>query len=216
MSQESIVAPRARGRPRLVGAEAQALTAVSELLEQGQVHGITMEQIAECAGVSKITLYRRWPSKLALFVDALLLRMTERQPLNEYVPPVEAIAGHLTRMAREFQGSTGALARTVVGECLADPGMIDVLREGYLGHRRAAAIRIITRGQRDGTFQADGTAEERHDMLYGTVWYRFLFGTGRLNERVALRLMEMVLQPAEGWRDGWKPPPKSRSVKGAS
>ncbi|SDB74076.1 transcriptional regulator, TetR family [Belnapia rosea] len=192
------------------------MAAVSMLLEQSQVHGITMEQIAECAGVSKITLYRRWPSKLALFVDALLLRMSERQPLNEEVPPLPAIADHLVRMAREFQGSTGALARTVVGECLVDPGMTDALREGYLGHRRAAAIRIIARGQRDGIFRAPGTAAERHDMLYGTIWYRFLFNIDQLNEKVVLGLMEVVLQPAANWRDGWKPPAKPRTVKAAS
>jgi AcrR family transcriptional regulator len=199
-------APRQRGRPRLEGAEDRALDAVAELLERVPVRDITMERIAKRAGVSKITLYRRWPSRLALFVDALLRRMTETQPLDEAAPPLAAIATHLVHMARQMQGRNGALARAVVGECLADPEMAHVLRDRYLGHRRAIAIRIIGRGLEDGSFRAGDDAEARHDMLYGAMWYRILFGTGRCDDAAALALMESVLQPAPGWRQGWEPP----------
>ncbi|GGC44073.1 TetR family transcriptional regulator [Siccirubricoccus deserti] len=207
MSHETLQAvPRQRGRPRLEGAEDQALDAVVELLERAPLRDITMERIAERAGVSKITLYRRWPSRLALFVDTLLRRMAETQPLDEEAPPLAAIATHLVHMARQMNGQSGALARAVIGECLADPEMTHVLRDRYLGHRRATAIRIIGRGLQDGSFRAGGDAEARHDMLYGAIWYRILFGTGRFNDAEALALMESVLQPAPGWRQGWQPP----------
>jgi AcrR family transcriptional regulator len=199
-------APRQRGRPRLEDAEDRALDAVVELLERMPLRDITMERIAELAGISKITLYRRWPSRLALFVDALLRRMAETQPLDETLPPLTAIATHLVRMARQMRGQSGALARAVVGECLADPEMTHVLRDRYLGHRRAIAIRIIDRGLRDGSFRAGGEAEARHDMLYGAMWYRILFGTSQFDDAAALALMETVLQPAPEWRDDWRPP----------
>jgi AcrR family transcriptional regulator len=194
--ENPLAAPRQRGRPRLEGAEDRALDAVAELLERVPVRDITMERIAERAGVSR----------LALFVDALLRRMTETQPLDEAAPPLAAIATHLVHMARQMQGRNGALARAVVGECLADPEMAHVLRDRYLGHRRAIAIRIIGRGLEDGSFRAGDDAETRHDMLYGAMWYRILFGTGRCDDAAALALMESVLQPVPGWRQGWEPP----------
>jgi AcrR family transcriptional regulator len=186
--------------------EARAIHAVVALLDPGPLRDVTLDQIAERAGLSRVTLYRRWPTRLALFTDALLDRMTAALPLDAEMPPLAAIAGHVVRMVRALQGPTGALARAVVGEGLADPAMTDALRERYLGHRRAIAIRIIARGMADGSFGADGAAEARHDLLYGGIWYRFLFATGPLDEAAALRLFEMVLAPAPGWRRHWSPP----------
>src|SRR4051812_19107162 len=165
-----------------------------------------MERIADRAGLSKITLYRRWPSRLALFVDALLRRVTETQPLDEAAPPAIAIATNLVTMVRRLNGLNGALARAVLGESLADPATAHELRDRYLDLRRASAIGIIDRGLADGSFTAVGEAEQLHDLLYGAVWYRFLFGVGRFEEAAALGFMEMVLRPAAGWRLGWTPP----------
>ena len=207
MSHDPIAAaPRLRGRPRLEDAEARALAAVTALVEQGRLRGATLDQIAERAGIGRVTLYRRWPSRLALLTDALFARMTATLPLDEEVPPLAAIASHLLRMVRALRGPTGALARAVIGEALADPAEIDALRDRYLGHRRAIATRIIARGLADGSFRADGAAEARHDALYGAIWYRFLFAAGSLDEAAALDLMEMVLQPAPGWRARWTAP----------
>jgi AcrR family transcriptional regulator len=192
--------PRPRGRPRLQDAERQALAATEALLELGPIRDITMEQVAQRAGVSKITLYRRWPSKIALLADVLLLRMATAISLDEALPPAAAIADHVRGMVREFGGSTGVLARGVLGECLADPAMATVLRDRWLAQRREIAVRIIARGLADGSFAARGAAEVLHDMLYGTLWFRFLFGIGRLDARAALGVMETVLAPAADWR----------------
>lgn len=201
MPQDDVVAvPRLRGRPRLEDAETRALAAVAELLERGLVREITLEQVAERAGLSRITLYRRWPTKLALFADALFARMTETLPLHEDRPPLAAIAGHLVGMVDALRGPTGALARAVVGEGLAEAETTGALRDRWLGHRRASAIRIIARGLEDGSFRAAGGAEALHDMLYGAVWYRFLFATGTLDKPAVLRLLETVLHPPPGWR----------------
>nr|WP_256476378.1 TetR/AcrR family transcriptional regulator [Siccirubricoccus soli] len=182
------------------------MDAVIELLEIAPVQDITMERIAERAGLSKITLYRRWPSRLALFIDALLRRVAETQPLDESLPPILAIANNLATFGRRLNGMNGALARAVLGESLADPEMAHILRDRYLAHRRDAAIRLIGRGQADGSFAATGEAEELHDMLYGALWYRFLFGVGRFSEAVALDFMEKVLRPRAGWQESWTAP----------
>jgi AcrR family transcriptional regulator len=187
--------PRTRGRPRIEGAEILVLAAVADLLESHPVQLITMELVAERAGVSKITLYRRWPSRLAMLVDAMLERLSAVAPLDATKPPAMAIRMHLSSLVKALQGPTGDVVRSVVGACVADPAMAGTLRERYLGHRRALAIQIIGRGQRDGIFSATGSAEVLHDLLYGSVWYRFLFEVGNLNRRQALLLATAVLSP---------------------
>ncbi len=190
--------PRPRGRPRLQEAEAEALAAVEALLAGGTpARELTMEQVAQRAGVSKVTLYRRWPTRAALLADALMRRIAATMPLDETLPPAIAIAGHLRSMARALGGGTGAFARAVIGECLSDPAAGAVLRDRYLGLRRDLAIRIIAQGLADGSFTVRGIEAERlHDMLYGAVWYRFLFDVGAPDPGAALALMEAVLHPA--------------------
>jgi AcrR family transcriptional regulator len=189
--------PRPRGRPRLQDVEEEALAVVEALLAEAPMRELTMERVAQRTGIGKVTLYRRWPSRTALLADALMRRMAASMPLDETLPPPAAIAGHLRGMARELGGETGAFARAVVGECLSEPATAVVLRERYLGLRRDTAIRIIARGLVDGSFTVRGVeAEQLHDMLYGAVWYRFLFGVGTLDPPAALALMEAVLLPA--------------------
>ncbi len=187
--------PRTRGRPRIEGAEILVLAAVADLLESHPVQLITMELVAERAGVSKITLYRRWPSRLAMLVDAMLERLSAVAPLDATRPPADAIRSHLSNLVKALQGPTGDIVRSVVGACVADPAMSGALRERYLGHRRDLATQIIERGQGDGSFSAAGSPEVLHDLLYGSVWYRFLFEVGSLNRRQALLLATAVLSP---------------------
>lgn len=192
-TDDVIEPPRLRGRPRI--AESRAITAAIELLEGQPTAAITMDLIAERAGVSKITLYRRWPTKLLLCVEAMLVRLASSNPLDEDLPPPVAIRQHLIAMIETFAGPTGDLVRKVVGESLADREMAGMLRERFLGDRRALAIRIIERGLADGSFRAPSTAEVLHDQLYGAIWYRFLFGVGSFDRPSTLRLYETIFQP---------------------
>src|SRR6187402_1952160 len=60
------------GRPRSARADEAIIEAVLELLSGGQsVAAISIEAVAAKAGVGKATIYRRWPNKEALLIDAV-------------------------------------------------------------------------------------------------------------------------------------------------
>jgi hypothetical protein len=61
-----------RGRPRSERVRAAILAAANRLLEAGSVRELTVEAVAHVAGVGKPTVYRRWPTKAALVMDAFL------------------------------------------------------------------------------------------------------------------------------------------------
>jgi AcrR family transcriptional regulator len=186
--------PRRRGRPR---AQAAVLTATLALIDEQGVKNVTVEAIAERAGISKVTLYRRWPSRVSILVDALLQHLAASAPLDESRTPHAGMVNHLLALTRLLRGRTGEMMHNVIGECQTDPDMRAVFRERYIGLRRQVAVRIIRQGQEDGSFITRSSAEQCHDALYGAIFYRFLFGVGPLDRKAVLGLMESVLQPAQ-------------------
>jgi AcrR family transcriptional regulator len=112
------------GRPvktRPGGRSARVRSAViealfDELIESG-LGGLTMDGIARRAGVNKTTLYRRWGSKEAIILDAMLERGEQLVP----IPDTGSLRGDLLTVAREIAASLAtpeseALVRTAAGE----------------------------------------------------------------------------------------------------
>jgi len=65
-------ARRAPGRPRSARADEAIIEAVLDLMAAGTtIEALSMEAVAARAGVGKATIYRRWPNKEALIVDAI-------------------------------------------------------------------------------------------------------------------------------------------------
>ncbi len=63
---------RAPGRPRSALADAAIIEAVLDLLAEGStIEALSIESVAARAGVGKATIYRRWPNKEALVIDAV-------------------------------------------------------------------------------------------------------------------------------------------------
>src|SRR5271165_6049439 len=70
--------PKARGRRRSLEAEAAILKATLYLLERQPLRKVTADAIARRAGVSKATIYKWWPNKSLVALDAYLAGTTER------------------------------------------------------------------------------------------------------------------------------------------
>lgn len=165
-----------------------------DLIENTEVRAVTMDAIANKAGVSKVTLYRRWPSKAALMTDALLSRLAEAIPLDPAKEPLAAITEHVTSLSAALNGQIGRLFRSVAAECMAEPEAMALLRDRYIGMRRRVAIQIISRGLRDGSFTTSNRAVDCHDALYGSLFYRFLFELGTMGPASIDKLLAATLQ----------------------
>lgn len=162
------------------------------------VHGaraVSMEAIAEHAGITKVTLYRRWPSKAALLADALLEELAAKLPLDPEGSPWDALSRHAVQLGEALQGGIGELFRNVAAECMVEEAALRDFRDRYLGLRRQAAIRIIRAGLKERSFVAEARAEDLHDAIYGSIFYRFLFDFGALDRRAIQRLLTTILQP---------------------
>src|ERR671921_1783064 len=98
--------PQARspGRPRSERAHRAILQAANELLESEGFAALSVEAIAERAGVSKATIYRRWPNRAAVVMDGFLLTVSFEGPLPHTGHARGGIRIHIRRLAEAFSG----------------------------------------------------------------------------------------------------------------
>src|SRR5260221_12486896 len=59
-----------RGRPRSEQADRAIIDATLEMFAESGAEGLCIEKVAARAGVGKATIYRRWPGKEDLLLDA--------------------------------------------------------------------------------------------------------------------------------------------------
>jgi AcrR family transcriptional regulator len=195
VEDELAVAARPRGRPRSEAAATAVLDAAYRLSAAEGLRGATMQAIAAESGVSKMTIYKWWESRLALLIDAYMRQATLMLPISETDPPVEAIRAHALRYVLALQGDLGRVQMAVMGECWAENGNADLFVARYLSIRRALGASVIRRGQADGSIRADRPAEALYDQIYGTIFYRYQFGLAGLDKAAVAGLVDAILAP---------------------
>jgi AcrR family transcriptional regulator len=172
--------PRPRGRPRNPATDAAILRAGLELFIERGIEGASIEQIAKRAGVGKLTVYRRWPTKEELIAQAI-----ESLIAGEVVWPsqeaVEEVPTHqLTEAALSTVADTAvapqfrALAARILGSAVSHPSLMATYWEHYVQPRRELTARLLKRAQREGSVPHDADLDVLIDMMVGAVLYRVL------------------------------------------
>src|SRR5436309_10869524 len=73
------------------------------------VQRLSIEAIAREAGVGKTTIYRWWPSKAAVVIDAFMENHLLRTPVRKDVPVREALQSHLASLIGQYMAHPGRL-----------------------------------------------------------------------------------------------------------
>ena len=106
---------KASGRPRNDRATAAILRAALALGVERDFQGVTMEGIAERAGVGKTTIYRRWPDVWTVVLEAVMAEITQVSPVLERMTARESFSVSMKLVAKAFRGKTGKLLRPLLG-----------------------------------------------------------------------------------------------------
>ena len=157
---------KAPGRPRNARADEAIVEAVLALLIAGQsADAISIEAVAAKAGVGKATIYRRWPNKEALLIDAVA---TMKGPLP--VPRGDSVrddlimlvAGMRTKRSEQYGKATVCL----LPELVRSPEMRRV-HQSVMEPRRDVMRQVLRRGVETGELRADLDVELTLLMLNG-------------------------------------------------
>lgn len=160
---------RAPGRPRSERAEKAIIEATLDLLAaESGVAGVSIEAVAARAGVGKTTIYRRWPSKEALIVDAL---GSAKPPLPQ--PSGRSVREDLTEIALAMAAERGRRHTrcfwNVVGGAEKHPDLYARYKQDVIEPRRAIVLDVLRRGVRNGELRADLDVEVAMTMLVGSL-----------------------------------------------
>jgi AcrR family transcriptional regulator len=164
------------GRPRSAASRLAVLEATISLLDTTTVRDLTIEAIAQKAGVGKTTIYRWWPSKTAVAVEAFIDLMLPRMPVPHTRSAGDDIGSHLSLLVRRYNGKLGRIVAELLAQGQSDPEMLADFRQRFFAGRRVAIREIIERGIKSGEFDSKLDVEIALDTLYGAIYFRLILG----------------------------------------
>ena len=169
--QEPRSRPRRRGRPRSEPAHRALLeAALREFVARGY-EAMSLEAIAAAAGVSKITLYRRWDSKLALLRE-MLHELSDETPMEDQGSLEEDLRVLLREAYRASIASpAGQIVPRFVAEIASHPELLDVYQTEILRSRMARLKALIARAYERGELREDLPFTILADMFAGPLFY---------------------------------------------
>jgi AcrR family transcriptional regulator len=194
MGRDVTTAEAPRGRPRSEKAQNAVLEAATDLLLDQGLAAVSMDAIAARAGVSKATIYRWWPTKESLALDALFQDWAG-------VPVVEdtgSLRGDLLRLLRPWARLAtarpyGRVIGALLTEAQPDPAFATEYRARFVKPRRDQGRAIFRRAIERGEISADTKVEVALDLLYGPIYHRLLHGHAPLNDRFVRDVIDTAL-----------------------
>ncbi|MDR8411761.1 TetR/AcrR family transcriptional regulator [Nonomuraea sp. 3-1Str] len=171
-------------------------------LELGQEIGyakLSIEAVAARAGVGKHTIYRRWSSKGALFLDSL---MSLNESGLDYPDTGDIVADLRTQIhaAVDLLGRPpfGPLVRALVGEAQYDPQIAAALSERFIAPQEAKTVARLERAREQGQISPDLDLDLAMAILSGPLYFRYLITNEQLTHTYVDRVLEALFAGLRG------------------
>jgi AcrR family transcriptional regulator len=197
--ERSTKSERSAGRHRDPKADVAIVEAVLDLVSAGAtLSGLSLVTIAKHAGVSRNSLYRRWKTKDALYLDVL---DSINRPLPEFSGPTafDEVADHLAvLLERTIDTRASRMLRALNAEAEAFPELQRRYFEEIVAPRREAMYRSIRRGISSGEVRSDIDVPFLAELLVGPILARM--GSGAIDdldpETTSRRITRLVFDGA--------------------
>ena len=190
--QNRSIKSECRGRPRSEESEVAILDATIQLLSKRPLRDISMEEIARKAGVGKATIYKWWPSKAYVALDAFLRKTNRMVPTPDTGSVRRDILEQLRSVMVFYRSPAGHILGQFVAESQADKEFAALFRERFLKPRREAIGVIFDRGVERGEIGQNLDRELVLDFIYGPAIYRMIVAHAPLDAKVADEMVSIL------------------------
>lgn len=193
-------APRA-GRRRDHSRDPEILDAALQVLAETGYDGMTIDMVAARARAGKATLYRRWPSKAELVIDAVAcMKKGDFDPAN--LPDTGTLRGDLVAMIKPPAIEDGERKLQIVAGLISmlsrEPGLAEAVNAALVEPRAAANRILMRRAAERGEIAADSDIETLAHVTPSMAAYRVLILRKPVDRAFLLSLIDGVLLPALG------------------
>ena len=183
------------GRPRRPGVEEAVLATTLQLLAARSYGDISMENLAERAGVSRTSIYRRWPSKAAVVAAAVSSLYLDEVEVPDTGSLSEDLVALLSESYRLMADGSGRVLERLVRESGQNAELVEVVRSILFARRRLYAT-MLNRAIARGELPPEVDQELLLDLLLGPLWFRLLLSGAPITPQAARSVVDLVLQGA--------------------
>jgi AcrR family transcriptional regulator len=195
------IADRVPQRRRGAALEDAIVEAAYDELSVVGYSSFTVEGVAARAKTGKASIYRRWPTKQLLLLDALLLQLPTPADcgivpdIPDDVTTADALRNVARAMAGVMTSPAGVAMRAIKCEALVDPDLARVIDERFQAPRREALLSLLARGVARGEVRPDAVTTLIADVLPAVVTHRIVFQGETLTDQILMDIMDQVMVP---------------------
>lgn len=182
------------GRPRSEGTKKAILSASYDLLLEIGFKAITVEGIAERAGVSKATIYKWWSGKAAVVLDGFFDATEEQLQIPDTGSAREDIFIQANTLAAFLTSEKGRVITEFIAEGQFDKNIADEYRSRYFKPRRLIARQILERGILRGEIRKNIDIELTVDLIFAPIFYRLLAVGGSLDTSYIKNIISLAFE----------------------
>lgn len=165
-----------KGRPRSDASRRAILDATRRLLSNTTVQKLSIEAIAKKAGVGKTTIYRWWPNKASVTMDAIFSQPGFQNILPTPASAEEGIYNQLDKVVGQMNGKYGRVVAQIISEIQDDHEAVEGFHRQYLMERCFNLAKLVDKGIKSGEFREDIDIETTVDALIGPIIFRLMGG----------------------------------------
>ena len=174
--------------------------AYDELTTVGYTN-FSVENVALRARTGKASIYRRWPRKAELVMDAMGTLMPRPADcgielmFGDDVSTVDALHHVAFNVSLTIASPAGDAMRAIKYEATVDPELAALVDERFQAPRRAALLSILHRGVQRGEVRPEAATALVADVLPAVLVHRMVMGGETLGEAAVVEIIDQVLVP---------------------
>jgi AcrR family transcriptional regulator len=184
---------RLPGRPRSEQARRAIFRSTLKLLRRSSFSGLTIEAVAADANVGKATVYRWWPNKGALVVDAFASSAAPQLHFPNTGSVYRDMSVQMTQFLGVLRSPRGRIVAALLAGGQTDPDLLAAFRDRFLRPRREEAYKTLRRAIQRGELPPTLDLDVALDTLYGGIYMRFLIQHMPLSESYIHEVCRIVL-----------------------
>ena len=185
---------------RVLRSRSRVLATAFELLSESGVGGFTIDEVSRRSGVAKTTIYRHWPSREALVIDA-----ASRISAEQEVPDTGSLEGDVTAILVNLgyllsTARWSSVVPSIVNVAERDPEFASIHGKIQRGH--AAPLRqVIERAAGRGLLSASADPSTMVSALIGPLYYRRWFSREPIDDLFVETIVRNVISGQQATND---------------